>query len=154
MRELMFQKINGHFLQALDQETVNAVEAMAEGAVLAGNFVNKRNPKFHRKFFALLRVGFDLWEPGKINTKWGTPEKSFNQYRAQVTVLAGYGEPVFNLDGQSFRMVPKSISFAKMNETEFAELYSNVLDVILKNIPDTYTKIDIENAVDDVLGFA
>jgi hypothetical protein len=51
-------------------------------------------------------------------------------------------------------MVPKSISFAKMNETEFAELYSNVLDVILKNIPDTYTKIDIENAVDDVLGFA
>ena len=153
MTELTFQKINGVYMQALDQETVQAVSAMAEGAVISGNFVKKRNPKFHRKFFALLRVGFDLWEPHEINTDWGCPEKSFKQFRAQVTVLAGYGEPVFNLNG-TFRMVPKSISFANMSEEEFAELYSNVIDVILKNIPTNYEREDIERAAEEILGFS
>ena len=153
MTELTFQKINGHFLAALDQETVNSVEAMAEGAVLAGNFVKKRNPKFLRKFFALLRVGFDLWEPHEIDTDWGCPEKSFKQFRGQVTVLAGYGEPVFNLNG-TFRMVPRSISFANMSEEEFSELYSNVIDVILKNIPSNFEREDIERAAEEILGFS
>ncbi|WP_353614064.1 DUF1367 family protein [Mangrovibacter phragmitis] len=33
------------------------------GAVLVSEFKQVRNPAFHRKFFALLNLGFDYWEP-------------------------------------------------------------------------------------------
>ncbi|QOV70420.1 DUF1367 family protein [Citrobacter sp. BDA59-3] len=34
------------------------------GAVLYADFRQARNPAFHRKFFALLKLGFDYWQPG------------------------------------------------------------------------------------------
>lgn len=33
------------------------------GAVLVADFKQVRNPAFHRKFFALLNLGFEYWEP-------------------------------------------------------------------------------------------
>lgn len=33
------------------------------GAVLYADFKQARNPAFHRKFFALLNLGFDYWQP-------------------------------------------------------------------------------------------
>jgi len=33
------------------------------GAVLEADFRQLRNPAFHRKFFALLNLGFEYWEP-------------------------------------------------------------------------------------------
>ena len=33
------------------------------GAVLYADFKKARNPVFHRKFFALLNLGFDYWQP-------------------------------------------------------------------------------------------
>ncbi|VAX77945.1 Uncharacterised protein [Klebsiella pneumoniae] len=33
------------------------------GAVLEAEYKLVRNPTFHRKFFALLNLGFDYWEP-------------------------------------------------------------------------------------------
>ena len=33
------------------------------GAVLVAEFRQARNPAFHRRFFALLNLGFEYWEP-------------------------------------------------------------------------------------------
>ncbi|EIP3425745.1 DUF1367 family protein [Salmonella enterica] len=55
--------------------------------------------------------------------------KSFDAYRAWVTVEAGYYDVVELPDG-SIRKVAKSISFAKMDETEFMGLYRAVFDVL------------------------
>ena len=33
------------------------------GAVLVADFKQVRNPAFHRRFFALLNLGFEYWEP-------------------------------------------------------------------------------------------
>lgn len=40
------------------------------GAVLVAEFKQVRNPAFHRRFFALLNLGFEYWEPagGAIST--------------------------------------------------------------------------------------
>ena len=153
MAELNLVKVGDGILQAADLETAAVINTTKQNAVLHGEFKKCRNPQFLRKFFALLRVGFDLWEPGELNTKYGKPEKSFKQYRAQVTVLAGHYETVFNLDG-SFRLIPKSISFASMEAEEFAELYSSVINIILKNIPATFSKADLDEQVEILMGFA
>ncbi|EOG1814431.1 DUF1367 family protein, partial [Klebsiella pneumoniae] len=33
------------------------------GGILYADFKQARNPAFHRKFFALLNLGFDYWQP-------------------------------------------------------------------------------------------
>ena len=92
-----------------------------------------RNPKFHRKYFALLNIGFDAWEPGEIDSKYGTPEKNFDRFRKDVTILCGNYDIVVRLDG-STRPEAKSISFASMEEETFADLYSKTIDLFLKYI--------------------
>ncbi|WP_225372093.1 DUF1367 family protein [Klebsiella quasipneumoniae] len=32
------------------------------GGILNADFKQARNPAFHRKFFALLKLGFDYWQ--------------------------------------------------------------------------------------------
>jgi hypothetical protein len=153
MSELNLVKVQGVLVPA-DAGTQEKVNRMPGSSVLRGKFATARNSAFLRKYFALLNVGFELWEPGDISTKWGTPQKNFDQFREQVQVLAGFGEPVFNVDG-TFRMRSKSISFANMEEDEFAVLFSKVIDVILQNVgAERYTEDDIRKLVDNVMEFA
>lgn len=112
-----------------------------------------RNPKFHKKYFALLNVGFDLWEPGEISSKHGTPEKNFDQFREDITILAGYYESSIRLNGE-VRIVAKSISFAKMDDVEFDKLYNTIIDVLIKHVCVRASKEDINQAADLIIGFA
>lgn len=140
------------------------------GAVLYADFKQARNAAFHRKFFALLNLGFDYWQPsgGAISPAdkklvrgyvqlvahyAGHEEtlreladqylheeaekrasnissvKSFEAFRAWVTIESGFYTEYQMPDGTS-RKEPKSISFAKMDDIEFSQLYKSVLDVL------------------------
>ncbi len=141
---------SGPVLIPADPDSEERVRRLLPGAFLEGDIKSRRNPQFHRKFFALLKIGFDLWEPGELATEGayghGVPEKSFDQYRKQVTIQAGCYYPVFSMDG-SFTLEAKSISFASMDEDEFAGLFSRAIDVILKNLSGT-SREDLMAAVE------
>lgn len=114
-----------------------------------------RNPKFHRKFFALLKVGFDAWEPDRVRYSYkGKPiTKNFEHFREDITILAGYYEQVFNLNGE-MTLKAKSISFANMEEDEFEMLYSDVADVILAKVCTRYAgRAELDIVVDRVMRF-
>lgn len=66
------------------------VKRLEPGEVFDFEIVFPRNSKFHRKFFALLQVGFESWDPGrKHKTHKGIPvTKNFEQFREDVTILA------------------------------------------------------------------
>ncbi len=74
MAEMALVKIQG-VLVAGNDETNERLTRLKAGDVLRGDFKKARNPKFHRKFFALLDIGYDSWEPGELDTKLGVPEK-------------------------------------------------------------------------------
>ena len=103
------------------------------GNMVHGDIKQMRNAGFHRKFFALLNLAYEYWEPGEIDTKWGKPEKSFENFRKNLTVLAGHGHLVFNIDG-TYKMEADSISFGNMDQSTFDGLYQNILSVIMKKI--------------------
>ena len=46
-------------------------------------------------------------------------------------ITSGFSEPLYDLNGQKFLERAKSISFAKMDEPAFNEVYSRCLDTIL-----------------------
>ena len=94
------------------------------------------------------------WTPGKIDSKYGTPEKNFDRFRKDVAILAGFYDIVIRLDG-STRIEAKSISFSKMDQEEFDRLYQRTIDVFLKHIyGKDMTKEEIDELVEKYLSFA
>ena len=97
------------------------------------NIRRPRNIKFHRLFFELIRIGHE-------NTQLEMPRESYRKY---VTIKAGFYRTYVTPKGVYIE--PESISFGNMDEDKFREVYSRVLDVIIKDIGAT--KEDIETTL-------
>lgn len=88
-----------------------------------------RNPLFHRKFFALLNIG---WQN---SPNYG--HLPFEVYRKVAVMKAGYFVTYNTPKGVIFEA--ESIAFDKMSEDEFRGVFSNVFDWIIN---DTCTDKD------------
>lgn len=135
-----------------DEVSADALRSLPTGKVLQGKFTQPRNPRFHRKFFALLQVGFDAWEPPEAEYRGLPVQKNFDRFRKDCVIAAGYYEVVSNLRGE-VRAEAKSISFGRMSEDEFRKLYSAVANVLLQRVLKTYTREDLDRVVDQIVGF-
>jgi|TARA_R110000772_G_scaffold173738_1_gene285685 hypothetical protein len=111
-----------------------------------------RNGGFHRKFFAMLNVAYASHEWPEIETKFGLARTSFDMFRKYVIVKAGHYEAELTPHGE-VRVVPKSLSWAKLEQPEFEKLYSDVLDVILKEFLSNWTNADMDEAVRQMMEF-
>jgi len=93
-----------------------------------------RNIGFHRKYFALIKLAFENQ----------TDYRNLNDLRRDISIVAGYYDEVVNkVTGEVYKM-PKSISFAQMDEIEFSELYEKTKDVICKWLGVTDESIEQE----------
>ena len=129
------------------------VKRWGDGSLVIGDFVKPRNNQFLRKFFALLNVGFGAWEPPEgAGYKGMQIEKNYDRFRKDCIILAGYFHLVYDIKGEE-KAVADSISFGSMDENDFEELYSKVIDVLIKHIMANTTREDIDMQVDRVLGF-
>ena len=64
MAQLQLIKQNSGILIPATPETSDILQSKIKlGAVLVAEFKQVRNPAFHRRFFALLNLGFEYWEP-------------------------------------------------------------------------------------------
>ena len=129
-----------HFnsLKAADAASEAYLKKLGMGEMVRVKVTKPRNIKFHRKFFALLNVGFENQD---IYT-------DFEHWRRAVTIEAGYFEDLRMIDGTTQREA-KSISFARMDELEFSNLYYAALDVIAK-----FLGADDESLAREVESFA
>jgi len=162
MRLYLVKAPGGYFIPASDVDRDEA-EKLKNGVVYTFDAKKERNSLFHRKVLALIRLGFDAWDPvnifatynrdgSVIPTELPPPEKDFERFREDLTIAAGHYYAVYKFDG-SDELKAKSISFASMDEIEFEDLFSRYVDVLLKDVLSKYTRADIDNIVDQVLGF-
>jgi hypothetical protein len=102
-----------------------------------------RNLKFHRKFFALIDYVFSNQD------RYANKE----DLRVELELKAGsYREHVTTKGKLVY--VPKSIAFDKMDDVEFEQLYNRVIDVVLKHFVRGDTKENIDEQVNNILGYA
>ena len=157
MADFYMRKVSGTMLAAADEQAEQALTRFRLNDPVKVTLKRPRNYQFHRKFFALLNFGFEHWEPPPLaDNRWNvTPEKSFEQFRKDVTILAGFFDAHYRLDG-SVRIEAKSISFASMSEDEFEELFSKTIDVLLKHVFGTldFSEELLRETVDELLRFA
>jgi hypothetical protein len=134
------------------------IEELTPGEFARVGFAGARIGPFHRKFFAMLNLAFDAWDPAsqrrKRKYKGVTIAKNFEQFREDVTIQAGYYEPRYHADG-SMSLKAKSISYDNMGQDEFEQLYSAVADVLL-SMPfmSRYNRAELDRVVGELMRFA
>lgn len=151
MEALLIKTPQGGFVPA-DESSMQALSRFKVGSVTRGKFSAMRNPGFHRKFFSMLDVGFDAWEPPETEYRGLPVQKNKERFRKDCIVAAGFYEPVANINGD-VRAEAKSISFANMDDAEFERVYSAVADVILQRVLRNYSRADLDAVVDRMMGF-
>jgi hypothetical protein len=94
------------------------------------NIKMPRNYEFHKKLFALFNIGCQ-------NSKMDLP---FDVYRKIMTVRAGFFTAYQTDKGVYYE--PDSLSFTAKDEAQIEEVYSSVMDAIIKDIGSTSDEIE------------
>lgn len=100
-----------------------------------------RNVQFHRLYFALINCSWEYLN--EAQSEFFHNNKTV--FRKSLEVSAGHCDKVFSFKLKDWVDIPKSISFDKMSEFEFRELYERVKDVIFNTILRTITVEEFES---------
>jgi Protein of unknown function (DUF1367) len=130
--DLYFVKTMGGALKAADGLSEEYLDTLGTGEVIRGRFVKDRNPGHHRKFFGLLNLVF------KNQEKYLSQEA----LRFAVSIQSGYVEEI-RLAGDVVAFKPQSISWAKMDQTEFEKFYNAALQAIPRLLPQ-FEGVDLD----------
>jgi len=153
--EAFFTKLpNASFIPA-SEDDAELLSKVKVGETVRLTLVRPRNIRFHRKFFALMNLAFDYWEPPKDGegSAWAEKmpiERNVERFRKDITILAGYYDATYRLNGD-VRLEAKSISFGSMSEDDFEKLYSKVIDVIINRVCTQYTEYQLRKQVEDMV---
>ena len=109
---------------------------LKEGETYEVEIKRKRNYDFHKKYFALVNMCFDNQEQFE----------ELEHLRNYLTCKAGYFVKIPTPEGEM--ILHKSISFAKMDDIEFDQLYQKTIDVICK-----FLKVSEGDLLDEILNY-
>lgn len=141
-----------------DADSAKAAEKHRLGEAVTASVTKPRSSPYHRKFFALLKFAFDYWEPADaeapVQFRGMTPEKDFDRFREEVTILCGFYRPVWNVRGE-LRLEALSIAFSEMEPAEFDRLYQAAIGVLMQLVMRSkgFTPAQLDSAVDEILRF-
>jgi len=153
MTDIVLAKTASGALVPVDPQGVAYIAKLKIGAGVSTKIKRHNNLQFHRKMFALANLAFEAWEPVAFEHKGVLVAKNFDQFREDITILAGFYETHVRLNGD-IRYVAKSWSFERMEDDEKERLYSSIINVVLSRILTNYTREDLDNVVEQVLRFA
>lgn len=152
MKDIVLTKAPGGALVPADPQAADFISKLKLGQGITASVKRHRNPGHHKKFFALLNLAFDHWEPTQATYRGQVVGKNFDQFRNDIVVLAGFYEMAVNLKGET-RLTAKSISFANMDQGEFDALYNATVNVILKHVLTKYSREDLDAVMDQLTSF-
>mgnify|MGYP003609594165 CR=1 FL=1 len=119
--KILVQKHPRGLLPVYDSDLEN-YSKIAIGEEFEIEYTKKRNLKFHKKFFALLKLCFENQNDYRI----------LDDLRRDLIITSGrYDEVVNKITGEVYK-IAHSISFAKMGEIEFNILYEDIKTIISK----------------------
>lgn len=129
MKINMNKQPGGVLIPASDTET-EKLNKFKTGSIYEIEIKYTRNPDFHGKVFSFFNFCFEYWES---ENKYQCEQGQFDVFRSQMTVLAGYYDSFFKLDG-SVRIEAKSLAFSSMSQEEFEKLYNALISVAMQKI--------------------
>ena len=140
----LYCTVTDYGLMPYDDNDLQLFRRLKRGAVVKVETRTPRNLRFHRKFFALLRVTFDNL-PENIASSMHI--ESIEALLMLLKMDMGYFDVVEI--GEHHFVKPRSISFAEMDEAAFSEFYNKAVTCILNNYLTLSSQADLEEAVQD-----
>jgi hypothetical protein len=119
--------------ECFDENSKKIAKRFKFGEIAELDNTQRRNPKFHAKFFAILNLTFQNQDI----------TQDFATFREVVTIHAGYFTWVKLLDGMEMKRA-KSISFEKMDDLEFEGLYNEVFNICLSILGCKSEELELE----------
>jgi len=134
MELYVVKTINGLLKPAFDEDKEKFSQFPKDG-YFEIKYTKKRNVRFHRKFFALLKIAYENQSDYRL----------MEDLRRDLIIASGHYEEVVNaITGEVYK-IAKSISFNSMDETEFSLIYEDVKNVIIRWLG--VSNEDIENEI-------
>ena len=133
MRFLMVKRLAG--LYPVDATGEAAVRRFGLGELISVQVTRPRNAQFHRKFFAMLKIILDNQEY----------YKSIDDLLDICKLRTGHFRTVQTKDGDV--RIPKSISFASMDETAFADFYDRACGWVISEVIPGLQRGDLDEEV-------
>lgn len=127
------------YLKPMYDEDYDNKRKLKLGKVYQADIKGCRNYEFHKKYFKLISVAWELL--GEKTHKFFRTKESF---RKTVEISAGWFDRVYSIKRNEWIEDSKSIAFDKMSQDEFEELYERVKDVIWELL-DERNLITIDN---------
>ena len=116
------------------------LKGIKQGETVSVEVRQPRNVYHHRKFFALLNLVFENQE------KYETVEQLLTIFK----IGTGHYETMVMKNGLAY--IPKSISFAKMDQGEFEEFWDKCIKLITTRILPGVTKESLEREILELIG--
>ena len=116
----LVKTLSGNFKLAFDSDYEQA-KKIPVNEIIFYEWHKPRNIRLHRKFFVLMKMVYENQEV----------YNNIEHLRKDLTISAGFYDLRYDFEGVEIKE-PKSISFAKMDDTEFSEFYNRIIDVIIK----------------------
>ena len=120
MKLTLVKQMNNSFKIGYDSD-YEKLKKIKVGDLLECEIRKPRNYKLHKKFFAMLNLVFQNQER----------YDNIDDLRHDLTIVSGYYTERVNIQGEPVK-IANSISFAKMTETEFSNLYDSFLTQVQK----------------------
>lgn len=126
-------------LYPVDEKGVEYIYRRKVGQVLQCELKIVRNYENHKRFFAFLKTTFDMQEHFD----------NMEYYRYWITMKTGRFDTIVAPNGKTVYKA-HSLSFADMGEDEFQILFSDAIDVFLKEFGNGLT----QDALLEIIGYA
>ena len=133
-------KRSGVLMPSLDADEL-LLDSISRGEVVQAKISRPRNGAHHRKFFAMIQIVV-------ANSDYENSDQVLHLLKLKL----GYFEQVINTNGQ-VTYLPRSISFAKMDQSNFNEFYNQSINIVLRDFLTDWKNSDIENAINEIIRF-
>lgn len=139
MRVLARRTLSG--LVACDEQAAEELRRVPVGKPVYVEIVAARNPKQHRLLFAMLNM---IAEAGEY--------PSTEAALVALKLATGLVEEVrMSKDGTEIRLIPKSISFANMTQSNFSAWFESALSVVVQRWMPSMTSDQLRKEIEEMV---
>ena len=129
-------------LRPADDDAESLLRTIAMGECVEVTVHRRRNPRHHRKLFALLKIVVE-----NTDGRWPNVEA----LKEDLKMATGLFEKRVSISGKVY-FVPQSLSFASMDQAEFSRWYDQAVDVIVTRIIPGLDRSELEREVLEMVG--
>lgn len=134
-----FIKTLGGSLSPMNEIGADTLRSVEVGDFVLVEIRRPRNPRFHRKFFALINL---IYQNQTIYT-------TIDDLLDAIKIYVGYYETLELRDGTKVAR-PKSIAFHKMDEAKFEQFVESVYQVVREKIIPGVSRDDLAREMQDL----